>query len=75
MRLKAGTDPELDFGGPLLSFSGEKFLNTIVFYRKYCGLSGMAPESALVEGMCLLALICVTMKANYVFHFFSFHHI
>ena len=41
-------DPELDFGvmGPLMSFSCQKFLNTIVCYRKYCRLGGPWPPGS-----------------------------
>ena len=44
-----GADPELCFGRGiwfiLLSFSYEKFLNTIVCYRNYCRLGGMPPST------------------------------
>ena len=50
-----GTDPELDFGGPLLSFSCEKFLKTIICCRNItnCGAWPPAPSES-ATGPCLV---------------------
>ena len=50
-----GTDPELDFGGPLLSFSSEKFLKTIICCRNIanCGAWPPAPAES-PTGPCLV---------------------
>ena len=52
----AGADPELDFGAIIqnwnlaedTSFSCEKFLNTIVCYRKHCRFGGHGPPLPLI---------------------------
>ena len=40
-----GADPELDFGGALLSLLCETFLNNIVCYRKHLTFGSMPPGS------------------------------
>ena len=66
-------DPGLDFGGPysrtglwgpILWLSGEKFLNTVVFYRKHYhlgalppGFPGSAPVSGLVVVVAYLSFL------------------
>ena len=41
-----GHNPELDFGEPQVSFSYEKFPNTIACSRKHCHFGGSSPPGS-----------------------------